>query len=312
MKNISLNQIFYGPPGTGKTYNSIPEAEKILQNNLSNKAAKESDLKYFERIILFIRAQFNEPEHNVINGKTFYRNLRRIPNTWGYILDSDFNNSSVLENPLQKGSDWPQHYRYVTHFGFVDDWHSNRIILNARGDSFKDELKLWLNNNSNLYSQITPDFDTNGLTDSQILTKKGFQYLRNMGDPGSTLPSIFLKEYVAFLASFAPGSDMPGFVKTIYCALFMAMSGCFYGHAITGKEKTQEEEDFIQKYFDLNEKSKDRGTLRDLEWTRWLADNLEQFGLVEFEKLNNENNYYKLSAVGKEIIEKIISRWKSA
>jgi 5-methylcytosine-specific restriction protein B len=36
MKNISLNQIFYGPPGTGKTHNSIPVAEKILQNNLSS------------------------------------------------------------------------------------------------------------------------------------------------------------------------------------------------------------------------------------------------------------------------------------
>lgn len=311
MKNISLNQIFYGPPGTGKTHNSIPEAEKILQSNLSNKAAKGSDLKDFERIILFIRAQYNESEHNKINGKTFYRNLRRIPNTWGYILDKDFENISVLENPLQRGSDWPQHYRYVTHFGFVDDWHSNKIILNAKGHKFKDELKLWLNNNSSLYSQITPDFDLKDLTDNQILTKKGFQYLRTMGDTGSILPSIFLDEYLANLASFAPGSDMPGFVKTIYCALFMALSGFFYGHAVADKEKTQDEEGFIQKYFDLNEKSKDRGTLRDLEWTRWLADNLEQFGLLEFDKRENDNNYYKLSAPGKEFVIKIINRWRA-
>ena len=312
MKNISLNQIFYGPPGTGKTHNSIPVAEKILQNNLSSRQAKGSDLEYFERIILFIRAQYNETEHNVINGKTFYRNLRRIPNSWGYILDSDFDNVSVLTNPLQKGSDWPQHYRYITHFGFVDDWHANKIILNAKGDKFKEKLKIWLSNNTNLYSQLTPDFDIGDLTDSQILIKKGYQYLRTMGDPGSILPSIFLEEYLDYLASFAPGRDIPGFVKTIYCALFMAMSGFFYGHAVTDKVKTQEEEDFIQKYFDLNEKSKDRGTLRDLEWTRWLADNLEQFGLVKFERMEKENNYYKLSASGKELVEKIISRWKSA
>jgi hypothetical protein len=312
MKNISLNQIFYGPPGTGKTHNSIPEATKILQNNLSDEGSRDSDYGYFERIILFIKTHHTETDHNVINGKTFYRNLRRIPNTWGYILDNDFDNSSVLENPNLRGSDWPQHYRYVTHFGFVDDWKENKISLNTKGDNFKNQLKNWLKNNDSLYSQLEPDFNQDGLTDEQIRIKKGFQYLRKMDDPGINLPTIFLEEYRGSLTSFAVGGDMPGFLKTIYCALFMAMSGDFYGHVGSNKEKTQEEENLIQKFFDLNDKNKDRGTLRDLEWTKWLADNLFQMGLLDFDRLENDNNYYKLSNVGKEIVEKIINRWKLA
>lgn len=312
MTTKSLNQIFYGPPGTGKTHSAIPEAEKILQANLGGGSLDSSVIDSFERVIIYARVNFTDADHNVINGKTLYRNLRRIPNTWGYILDNDFDNNLVLQNPGLIRADWPQHYRYVTHFGFVDDWRANEISLNGRGVNFIDKLKKWLKANSNLYSNLTPDFQIEGLSDSEILIKKGYQYLRVMEDPGLRLPEIFIDEYRDYIASISPRDEMPGFIKTIYCALYMALLGDFYGHATAGKAKSQEEENLFQKYFDLNEKSKDRGSLRDLEWTGWLGRNLEELGLLEVVKSQDKNNFYMLTNIGTDLVNKIISTWKAS
>jgi hypothetical protein len=308
-----LNQIFYGPPGTGKTYNAIPEAEKIIQANLIGRGKPNNIKDDFERIVRYIRQNQNTKNHNVQNGKTFYRNLRRILNTWGYILDNEFAGNDTLTKELSglnQGSDWPQHYRYVTHFGFVGDCSSNEINLNSSGIVFKQEIKSWLLSNIVLFENITPDFELYGLTTEQILLKKGFQFLRLHDDPNSNLPDLFLERYQKSLILESSTINTPGFIKSIYCALFMGLSNELYGHKSNDKPKTQSEEDFLQKYFDLNEKSKDKESLRDLEWTGWLTKNIEELHLIEIQSSDEFNNYFKLTTKGLEIVKSIIERWR--
>lgn len=308
-----LSQIFYGPPGTGKTYNAIPEAVKIISKNLLKSGESDNLKDDFERIVRYIRQNQNTKNHNVQNGKTFYRNLRRIINTWGYILDSEYSGISIITKEicgLNEGSDWPQHYRYITHFGFVDDWTSNEIILNSNGISFKEEIKEWLSSNINLFENIIPDFELEGLTSEAILIKKGFQYLRLHDDPGMDLPDIFLNRYNRSIIEESSPTNTPGFIKSIYCALFMGLSNELYGHITTNKPKTQIEEDFIQLYFDLNDKSKDKNSLRDLEWTGWLTKNIEELHLIYNERSDADNNYFKLTPIGIELVKSIIVRWK--
>lgn len=306
-----LNQIFYGPPGTGKTYNAIPEAEQIISNNLIGSG--EIKIKdEFDRIVRYIRANHNTTDHNVLNGKNLYRNLSRILNIWGYLLDADFDGVHTLNNDRVGliGSNWPQHYRYITHFGFVDDWKKNEIKLNEKGIVFREQIKLWLKNNVNLYENLVPDFNTTGLSTDQILIKKGYQFLRLHHDPGDNFYEIFENEYVNSIINESNVDNVTGFIKSIYCVLYMGLCNLMYGHKNVGKHKTLEEENFIQQYFDLNEKAKDKGILRDLEWTAWITKNLEQLHLVEISNSDENNNYYKLTDKGINVIKDIIDRWK--
>ena len=307
-----LNQIFYGPPGTGKTYNAIPEAEKIIKDNLIGSGESNNLKDDFERIIRYIRQNQNTQDHNVQNGKTLYRNLSRILNIWGYILDADFDGIYTLDNSRLNliSANWAQHYRYVTHFGFVDNWRLNEITLNEKGEDFKLRLKQWLQENTPLFLNIVPDFDTTNLTPDDILLKKGYQYLRIQQDPGQNLPILFIQEYQNAIITESSINETSGFIKSIYCAFNMALSNELYGHKSAGKIKTQAEEDFIQTYFDLNEKSKDRGSLRDLEWTGWLTKNIEELHLIENFRTDDDNNYFRLTPRGIEVIENIIQRWK--
>lgn len=311
--NTPLNQIFYGPPGTGKTHNAIPEAKIIIKDNLKSSGDDNNIKDDFERIVKFIRQNQNTNNHNLQNGKTFYRNLRRILNIWGYILDKEFSGFTTITKEicgLNEGSDWPQHYRYVTHFGFINDWTSNEITLNESGISFKENIKSWLSLNTSLFLNLTPDFEIQGLSPEQIIEKKGFQYLRKYDDPGLDMPSIFMDRYLKSLIEESSPSNTPGFIKTIYCALFMGLSNQLYGHKSTNKPKSQSEEDFIQLYFDLNEKSKDKNSLRDLEWTGWLTKNLEELSLISIDSSDDYNNYFTLTSKGIEIIQLIIERWR--
>ena len=307
-----LNQIFYGPPGTGKTYNAIPEAEKIIKDNLIGSGESNNLKDDFERIIRYIRQNQNTQDHNVQNGKTLYRNLSRILNVWGYILDADFDGIYTLVNSRLNliSANWAQHYRYVTHFGFVDNWRLNEITLNEKGEDFKLRLKQWLQENTPLFLNIVPDFDTTNLTPDDILLKKGYQYLRIQQDPGQNLPILFIQEYQNAIITESSINETSGFIKSIYCAFNMALSNVLYGHKSVGKIKTQAEEDFIQTYFDLNEKSKDRGSLRDLEWTGWLTKNIEELHLIENFRTDDDNNYFRLTPRGTEVLENIIQRWK--
>lgn len=312
--NIPLNQIFYGPPGTGKTFIMSSKCEEIIQGNLkqSNNGSFEDD---FNRIVTFLRANFNEKDHNVQNGKNLYRNLSRILNIWGYILDAEFDGIDVLDNNRLGliGSNWPQHYRYITHFGFVDDWRNGKeIALNTNGEHFKNDIKNWLSNNTSLFKSITMDFDTSGLNEDEILIKKGFQFLRTHPDPGADLPNIFIEKYKNALINSANSEDVSGFIKSIYCALFMAIKGVLYGHKSSDKPKTQSEEDFIEQYFDLNEKTKNKGELRDLEWTGWITKNLEELHLIKVSNSDEFNNYFSLTEEGFKLVNSIIEKWKES
>lgn len=310
--NTHLNQIFYGPPGTGKTFIMSSKSEEIIKDNF-NQSDTNSLEEDFNRIVTFIRANFNEKDHNVQNGKNLYRNLSRILNIWGYILDAEFDDVDVLDNNQLNliGSNWPQHYRYVTHFGFVDDWRNGKEIrLNTKGKQFKSQIKDWLSKNTNLFNSITVDFDAFGLTEEQILIKKGFQFLRTHTDPGAYLPNIFVEKYKDAIIKEPSTDDISGFIKSIYCALFMALKGDLYGHKSSGKPKTQSEEDFIQEYFDLNEKTKNKGELRDLEWTGWITKNLEELHLIQLSGSDELNNYFNLTDEGLKLVKSIIDKWK--
>jgi hypothetical protein len=310
--NIPLNQIFYGPPGTGKTFIMSSKSEEIIQDNF-NQSDINSLEDDFNRIVTFIRANFNEKDHNVQNGKNLYRNLSRILNIWGYILDAEFDGVVTLDNKRLKlkGSNWPQHYRYVTHFGFVDDWRNGKEIrLNTKGEQFKSQIKDWLSQNTNLFNSITVDFDTSGLTEDQILIKKGFQFLRTHVDPGASLPNVFVEKYKTAIINEPSNEDISGFIKSFYCALFMAIKGDLYGHKSSDKPKTQSEEDFIQEYFDLNEKTKNKGELRDLEWSGWITKNLEELRLIQISNSDELNNYFSLTEEGLKLVNSIIDKWK--
>lgn len=310
--SIPLNQIFYGPPGTGKTFIMSSKSEEIIQDNFkkNNKERLEED---FNRIVTFLRSNFNEKAHNVQNGKNLYRNLCRILNIWGYILDAEFEGVEVLDNDRikLKGSNWPQHYRYITHFGFVDDWtEGKKIELNSKGNGFKAKIKDWLIVNKSSYDSIIPDFNTDDLSPEDVLIKKGYQFLRTHDDPKGNLPNIFKDEYRNAIINNSSNEDVSGFIKSIYCTLFMALKGYLYGHNSSNKPKTLVEEHFIQEYFDLNEKSKNKGELRDLEWTAWLTKNLEELNLLEIESSDEFNNYFKLTDIGLALINSIIDKWK--
>ena len=302
----NLNQIFYGPPGTGKTHTAIPTAEEIISENLNNQ--NKSNIKHdLDRVVRYIRTNFNTFDHNTQNGKNLYRNSRRIYNIWGYILEAEkyglneiTNNFVSKINPDLKngfiGSGWAQHYRYVTHFGFVNSWNDKKISLNEKGIRFKEKLKEWLNKDSN-NSEYKID-------DQKIL------YLETLDKPNDLLEPIFLDEYIDSIYTNACSKNISGFVKTILCALFMALDGKLYGHAKADLPASKIEENEIQKYYDLNDKRKDKDSLRDLEWTGWITANLEELGLVEKVRSDERNNYYELTSNGKELIEKIVAQWR--
>lgn len=310
---IPLNQIFYGPPGTGKTFNAFPKAFEIIKNNLSQSTPQNNEIDDFDRIIRYIKNNFQTKEHNVINGKSFYRDLKAIFFLWGYLLDAEFigNNTLKREDTGVSGTYWPMNYRIITHWGFVDDWNSKTITLNELGEDFKNQLKEWLNQNQNLYENITPDFNTENLNSIEILNKKSYQFLREWTtEKNGALPEFVIEKYLNLLVSLPNKNDITGWMKTIYCAMYMALNHELYGHKRTGLSRTQSEENKIEKYFDLNEKTKNKGELRDLEWTGWLTESMKQLKLIEISRSDENYDYFVLSKKGNEIIEKIIIKWK--
>ena len=55
---------------------------------------------------------------------------------------------------------------------------------------------------------------------------------------------------------------------------------------------SEEENQILRKYFDLNEKTKNKGELRDLEWTGWMTKNLEELHLIQISNSDELNNYF--------------------
>ena len=292
-----LNQIFYGPPGTGKTHEAIPEAIKIISDN-----PKLNNSDDFGRVVQYVRHNFNQKKHNVINGKNLYRNTRRIYNMWGITLEAINQRVSKVDLAFAeqtlcavKISGWSQTYRYITHFGFVvpsSSWDKNEIDLplNQRGINFVSKINNWLANNKQTYLDL------------------------QKADAKTPLDSIFIDEYVDSIYEVACSNDVTGFVKSILCALYMAEKGDLFGlmakeRHIENFKKTYDEQDVnkLKNYYDPY-KSIDVDT--DLEWTTWLADNIKCLGLIEEKNKDNKKIYFELTTAGKDLIERITNEWK--
>ncbi len=129
-------------------------------------------------------------------------------------------------------------------------------------------------------------------------------------EKNGALPDFVIEKYLNLLVSLPNKNDLTGWMKTIYCAMFMALNNELYGHKKTGLPKTQSEEDKIEKYFDLNEKSKNKGDLRDLEWTGWLTESMRQLELIEVTNSDDNYDYFGLTTKGDEIVANIISKWQ--
>ena len=48
----------------------------------------------------------------------------------------------------------------------------------------------------------------------------------------------------------------------------------------------------------------------DLEWTTWLARNMEELELIKEKNKDNKKRYYELTTAGKDLIERITNQWK--
>lgn len=293
-----LNQIFYGPPGTGKTYAAIPEAKNIISKN-----PKITNSDDFERVVQYVRSNFNQKKHNVINGKNLYRNTRRIYNMWGITLQAINQSKSKVDLAFAekticavKISGWSQTYRYITHFGFVDpssSWNKNEIDLplNQRGKNFVSKINNWLAKNKQTYRDLQE------------------------ADAKTPLEQIFIDEYVNSIYEVACSSDVTGFVKSILCALYMAKKGDLFGLMAKEKhieifKKTYDQQDvsMLLKYYDPYN-SIDVNT--DLEWTTWLARNMEDLKLIKEKKdKDNKKRYYELTPAGDDLIKRITSQCK--
>jgi len=292
-----LNQIYYGPPGTGKTYQAIPDAIKIISKN--PKLANSDD---FGRVVQYVRHNFNQKKHNVINGKNLYRNTRRIPNMWGIVLEAINKSEPIINQAFAKQtlcaveiSGWSQTYRYITHFGFVDPPYKDPkskidLPLNKRGINFVSKINNWLANNKQTYHDL------------------------QKANAKTPLDPIFIDEYVDSIYEVACSSDVTGFVKSILCALYMAAKGDLFGlmakeKHIANFKKTYDGQDVnkLKIYYDPYN-SIDEDT--DLEWTTWLANNMKCLGLIEEKNKDNKKIYFDLTTAGEDLIKRITNQWK--
>ena len=277
---IPLNQIFYGPPGTGKTYNLKKESEKII-NRYSESVDTSECLK---RISDYLLSNF--PERNITNGNNFYRNANAIAWVWGWFLDFKNSNFEISKNVLIEAgfsggpSSWSQRIRYITHFGFVDDWNqSSEIKLNQKGIDFCYEIEAFLR-------------------DGNI----SFDDLKNWG--GDDLPLVFINQYLKIIEECKPNEITP-FIKSIQQCLIMAASGALFRQNSEGRDSTENEVNSVRKFFDFSESS------LDTKWIGWHAKVLEQLGLVEQIGEERDSKYfYRLSEEGNDFLNKLIENWK--
>ena len=277
---IPLNQIFYGPPGTGKTYNLKEESEKIINQHSESVDTSEC----LKRISDYLLSNF--PERNITNGNNFYRNANAIAWVWGWFLDFKNSNFEISKNVLIEAgfsggpSSWSQRIRYITHFGFVDDWNqSSEIKLNQKGIDFCYEIEAFLRDEN-----------------------KSFDDLKNWG--GDDLPLIFIEKYLQEIEQCKP-SEITPFIKSIQQCLLMAESGALFRQNSEGRDSTENEVNSVRKFFDFSESS------LDTKWIGWHAKVLEQLGLVEQIGEEKESKYfYRLTPKGNKFLKKLIDNWK--
>lgn len=275
----------------------------------------------FRQLMDEIRKKYsNNKEYNVINGKTLYRNLIRIPNIWGYILEAYYfkiplNNLFISKiNIKPEGnfirSNWAQHYRYLTHFGFTDNWDDGEELkLNNDGLAFKESIIHWLASNPQLWKHLEIENLDTALGSGDISFLKQIKYLEEFNTDTSVsgnIPQIFIDKYREKIKIISTQGPMTGFVKSILSTLHMALDGKLYGHSNARLPRNPNEEQVFSLYFDLNAKSKNKGKLRDMEWTGWITKNIEQLGLIDLVSEKNQKLYYGLSEDGFRLINYIL------
>ena len=294
--NIPLNQIFYGPPGTGKTYGISREAERIINNNIS----EDLDLEQkFSRIVSFIRSEYDEDIYNKLNGNTIYRNFKIPMVIMGYFLDQKYDSTNTIIHKDLKDqigflrSGWSQRVRYLTEFGFIEgDWKEKfsrsvgyDMSLSESGKEFKQNLKSYI------------EKENIDVEDLKSWTK----------DRG--LPEIVINTYVNILKEISPLSkNMTAFKKTICCALYMCLQGKLFKQKNENDKLTAEEIELVEGYLDINNSK----GINDYKWIGWIAANLEGLNLVELiPEKRFDKYYYTLTDAGRNLIEEIVNRWES-
>ena len=293
---IPLNQIFYGPPGTGKTYNISSEAEKIIN---STKSSENLTLdQKFERIVKYIRSEYDENIYNKLNANSIYRNFSKSMVVWGYFLDPKYDSTdTIVHEDLKdiegfKRSGWSQRMRYLTEFGFIEgDWYkdfSGHLGFDMKLSESGLELK------KNLRSYL----EEKNISPSDLLS-----WPRENG-----LPEILISSYVKVLSKVSPISrNITSFEKTIFCALNMCLKGDLFKQNRESRPTTEEEIDLVDQYFDINSTENS-----DYKWIGWIAENLVDLNLVEEIREERFNRYYyQITEAGRNLVEEIVEKWQS-
>ena len=276
--NSPLNQIFYGPPGTGKTFNAIPEALKIINNE--KKLECSSREEKFNRICSIIR-NMHELE---TKGNSLYRNERAIMWIMGHLLDEPFdaNNAITREEAITNGLDpspssFAQYAQYLSQFGFVENFkEEGKIQLNASGIELKEKVRQYMNENS--------------------LTTKNLKSWAQ--DP----PEFIKKEYFKVISEIKKES-FTNQMKTIYSVLNLALNKHLYAET-EWKKAEQEDRQIALNFIDIKDK------LGDIKWIGQIGRTLRGLGIVD-EYIPNEfeKKTYYLSSFGNTLIDKIIQIW---
>lgn len=295
IQNIPLNQIFYGPPGTGKTYNISSEAERIINNVVSNEALTFEEK--FDRVVRNIRSEFDAPIYNKLNGNNIYRNFSKSMVVWGLFLDPRYDaNNTIIHEDLKdvegfKRSGWSQRVRYLTEFGYIDgDWVADLsgqlgfdMTLSETGEELKEQLRDYL--------------AEEGINEADLL-----HWDRNQG-----IPDVVRDSYLNVIRNVSPiQSNMTAFKKTIFSALNMCVQGNLFKQNQESRDSTEEEIELVETYFDVNGQENS-----DYKWVGWVAENLVDLQLVE--KIDEERNlryYYRLTEMGRLLVESVVNRWE--
>lgn len=293
--SIPLNRIFYGPPGTGKTFNISNEAELIVNNIEGNGALKFEEK--VDRIIRYIRSEFDASIYNKLNGNNIYRNFSKSMVVWGLFLDARYDEkNTIIHEELKdaegfKRSGWSQRVRYLTEFGFIEgDWVADLsgqlgfdMTLSESGKLLKSQLRSFLHDN--------------GIAAIDLLN----------WDRSQGIPDVVRNGYLDVIRNISPlTGNMTAFQKTILSALNMCVQGHLYKQNQESRDSTREEIELVERYFDVNGQGNS-----DYKWVGWVAENLVDLDLVErIDKERNARYYYQLTERGRDIMNSLVDRWE--
>ena len=284
MNIIPLNQIFYGPPGTGKTYSVSNKATEIL--NSKNNSTNLTRVQKFDRILNSIRSTYASIDFNA-KSNSLYRNERAIMWMFGWLLDPLFDQSNSLSksDALQNGFDaspssWAQRSQYISHFNLVDDWRdSSNIVLNSQGIDLKNAIRSYLVSNNLNYNDLK-SWDQN--------------------------PPDFVKAFYQSVLANQLNDNFTPVLKTLFCALNMALNNDLYKQDTENRKATPQEKDLAISYFDINTNGE------DLKWIGHIGRILQGLGIVDQSNdLINNQFQFILTSNGEVLIDNIIDNWSN-